>query len=92
MRYAWDSAKDAANRRKHGFSLAEAIPALEDPYRDVWVDDRFDYDEERFINLGLSPRGVLYAVYTEQAEDEIGIISARKAEAHEIERYGHGRT
>jgi uncharacterized protein len=46
MRYAWDSAKDAMNRRKHGLSLADGIPALEDPERETWIDDRFDYVEE----------------------------------------------
>lgn len=92
MRYVWDPAKDAVNRRKHGLSLAAAIPALEDPNRVIWIDDRFVYGEERFINLGLTPRGVLYVVYTEKNEDTTRIVSARKAADHEIGWYGLGRS
>jgi uncharacterized protein len=44
MRYGWDPAKDALNQRKHGLSLAAGIPALEDPEREIWIDDRFDYE------------------------------------------------
>lgn len=39
MRYVWDPAKDALNQRKHGLSLADGIPALEDPGRYLWIDD-----------------------------------------------------
>jgi uncharacterized DUF497 family protein len=42
MRYTGDPEKDALNRRKHGMSLEEGIPALQDPDRDVRIDDRFD--------------------------------------------------
>ncbi|MGH9605595.1 MAG: BrnT family toxin [Terracidiphilus sp.] len=47
MRYTWDPEKDALNRRKHGLSLEEGVPALDDPNFESWIDDRFDYDEER---------------------------------------------
>ena len=52
MRYVWDPAKDALNQRKHDLSLADGIPALEDPKRVSWIDDRFDYGEVRIANLG----------------------------------------
>jgi uncharacterized DUF497 family protein len=35
MRYAWDPVKDAINRQKHGFCLADGITALEDPDRET---------------------------------------------------------
>jgi uncharacterized DUF497 family protein len=88
MRYEWDSAKDASNRRKHGMFLNEGIAALEDPDFYFWYDHRFDYGEERIITLGMSPRGVLYVVSTELHPDLTRIISVRKAEADEIELYG----
>jgi uncharacterized DUF497 family protein len=47
MRYEWDPAKDAENRRKHGFCLEEGISALLDPDCVSWIDRRFDYGEER---------------------------------------------
>lgn len=52
MRYIWDSAKDALNRRKHLLSLADGISVLEDPDRESWIDSRFDYGEERILTLG----------------------------------------
>ena len=91
MRYVWSQRKDALNRRKHGLGLAEGIPALEDPDRDFWIDDRFDYEEQRIVTLGLTRKGVLYVVSTEPGEEWTRIISVRKAEDDELERYGLGR-
>jgi hypothetical protein len=90
MRYLWDPAKDILNRSKHGLSLADGIPALEDPDRDSWIDLRFDYGEERIVTLGMGKKQVLYVVSTELNEDSIRIISVRKADDNEIERYGFG--
>ena len=92
MRFEWDPAKDALNRRKHGLCLADGIPALEDPDRESWIDHRFDYGEERTVTLGLTRYGVLFVVTVEPEEDRIRIISVRRAEEHEIERYGLGRS
>jgi hypothetical protein len=92
MRYTWDPEKDALNRRKHGLSLEEGIPALEDPNFYFWFDQRFDYGEERIITLGLGQRGVLYVVSTLRSLDCTRIISVRRAEDYEIEQYGLGRS
>jgi hypothetical protein len=91
MRYTWDPEKDALNRRKHGLSLAEGISALQDPDRDSKIDDRFDYGEERIVTLGLGNKGILYVVSTGWGEDLTRIISVRRAEEDEIERYDLGR-
>ena len=85
MRYVWDPAKDALNQRKHDLSLADGIPALEDPKRVSWIDDRFDYGEERIANLGMGQTRLLYAVTIEPDEETTRIISVRRAEPHEIE-------
>jgi uncharacterized DUF497 family protein len=92
MRYVWDPAKDVLNQRKHGMSLAEGVAALEDPKRDSWIDNRFDYGEERVVTLGMGQRQVLYVVSTEWDEDCMRLISVRRAEDHEIKRYGLGRS
>jgi len=92
MRYVWDRAKEVVNRRKHGFSLAEGIPALQDPYRDSWIDARYDYGEERIATLGMGKKQVLYVVSTERDENCTRLISVRRAEEDEIERYGLGRS
>jgi len=90
MQYVWDPAKDLLKQSKHGLSLPDGIPALEDPNRDSWIDGRFDYGEERIVTLGRGMKQVLYVVSTELNEDSIRIISVRKADDDEIERYGFG--
>jgi uncharacterized protein len=90
MRYVWDPAKDALNRRKHDLSLADGIPALEDPDRVSWIDDRFDYGEERIATLGIGRKIVLYVATAEPDEETTRIISVRRAEPHEIEKYDLG--
>jgi len=92
MRYVWDRAKDGINKRKHGFALAEGIPALQDPERDSWIDSRYDYGEERICTLGMGQRQVLYVVSTERDENYTRLISVRRAEKDEFERYGLGRS
>ena len=97
MRYEWDPAKDALNRRKHGLRLEDGIPALEDPARIFWPDDRFDYGEERILTLGRGQGRVLAVVSAEKAnlddgEEIIRIISVRKAVKREQEAYYLGRT
>jgi len=87
MHYVWDSAKDALNRKKHGLALSDGVPALEDPQREDWIDDRFDYGEERMVTLGLANQGVLYVVSTEAGEEVTRIISVRRAQPNEIARY-----
>jgi len=90
MDYEWDAAKDRENRVKHGLALADGIPALEDPFAENWIDDRFDYGEERIVTLGLYQARVLFVVTTELMADRIRIISVRRAEKHEERRYYEG--
>jgi len=98
MRYSWDPAKDLLNRRSHGLSLADGVPALEDADCESWTDDRFDYEDERIITLGRNMNAILLVVSVEQDdlddEDEeqtIHIISVRKATKYEKTWYYFGR-
>ena len=90
VRYQWDPDKDVQNRRKHGLSLEDGIPALEDPNAQFWIDDG-DHDEWRFVTLGMVYPNILVVVTTQAAETVTRIISVRKAEPHEENwyRYGH---
>lgn len=92
MFYEWDLRKDRENLRKHRLSLADGIEALEDPDAEFWIDNRFDYGEERVITLGLGSQGILYVVTTEITQERTRIISVRKAEAYEEARYRYGRS
>ena len=87
MEYEWDDAKAAVNLAKHGISFTAAARALEDPRKIEWLDDRFDYDEERIQSLCID-RGTVLFVVTVMPEDNVcRIISARKATRHEQEKY-----
>ena len=88
MGFQWDEANKAgANFRKHGVRMPEAIPVFDDPHAITIADDESDPDEQRFVTLGMGAAGrLLVVVYTWRGEN-IRIISARPAEAHEREQY-----
>jgi len=90
VRYEWDKVKAASNLRLHGVDFVDAIAALEDPNRIEEADDRFDYDEDRDIVIGMSSGGVLFVVATDRDEETRRIISARKATKLEKDRYHAG--
>ena len=86
--FEWDDAsKGGINFRKHGVRMPEAIAVFDDPYGLTIVDDESDPSEERFITLGIGALGrLLVVVYTWRGEN-IRILSARPAEAHEQQEY-----
>ena len=85
MTYQWDSDKAAANLRKHGIDFADAVSVFSDALAINIPDERFD--EERFITVGMDAFGqVLVVVYTWR-DNEIRLISARKATRHERNQY-----
>ncbi|MEO1244338.1 MAG: BrnT family toxin [Pseudomonadota bacterium] len=84
--FEWDDAKSASNLDKHGVSFEEACRVFRDPFAIELLDDRKDYDEERYILIGISDSLVLVIVHTE-LETRHRIISARKAEPNERRYY-----
>jgi uncharacterized DUF497 family protein len=55
------------------------------------IEDDPDPDEERFRITGITATGrLLLVVYTERSGNRIRIISARRANKHEIKAYGQG--
>ena len=89
MRYIWDPAKDAANQAKHGMSLSEGVRVLELPavFQVTQFDDGHSDHEDRWLTLGLVDRGVLLVVHADVADDEVRIISVRRAGAAERAAY-----
>ena len=85
MKFNFDSNKDAINLAKHQLSLADAanldwMAAL------IWIDNRQDYGEIR--QIGLVPMNQrLYVVVFVDKKTERRIISLRKANNKEYERY-----
>jgi uncharacterized DUF497 family protein len=52
MDYEWNSAKERANRRKHGVVFADAVIALEDELALTRLDAN-GREEVRFVSLGV---------------------------------------
>jgi len=87
VKFKWDEQKNKANIRKHGLDFADASQVF-DGLMLVRLDTRQDYDEERWITIGMTKGRVVVIVYTEQDKGEtICIISMRKALKHERKRY-----
>jgi uncharacterized DUF497 family protein len=85
MRFEWDEAKRLANLHKHGIDFAD-VPKIFERDTVTVIDDRFEYDETRYLTLGLLKSRVILVVHTE-SEDAIRIISARKATRYEETTY-----
>ncbi len=83
--FEWDPNKDRLNRRKHGIAFADTFAVFEDPNALTREDDKLE--EERFVTMGMDCFGrILVVVYTWREED-IRIISARKATRSEARQY-----
>jgi uncharacterized DUF497 family protein len=85
MEIEFDPAKDAINRKKHGFSLALARDL---DWEEAWVevDTRYFYDEIR-MNATLPLGDTLYRVsFTEQDEFH-RVFSLRHANKKEVREY-----
>jgi uncharacterized DUF497 family protein len=94
MLFVWDEQKDRMNRRKHGLSFEAAARVFEDPSA-ISYQDRVVEGEERWHTLGLAGGiAVLLVVHTSEeqnGEEEIRIISARKASSRERALYNAHR-
>jgi hypothetical protein len=86
MNFEWDGRKNESNIAKHGFDFADASRIFTLPMV-VDLDIRENYDEDRFVGIGLLDGRVVVIVYTEPNEQTIRIISLRKALSHERKRY-----
>ena len=85
MRFEWDTAKAAANERKHGIGFRGAAEIFRGPV--VLADDsRRDYGERRLIALGMYDGEVLRVVFTER-NGAIRIITAWKANRDDRQTY-----
>jgi uncharacterized protein len=81
MRFRWDERKRLSNLRIHGLDFKDAPGTFEGPTY-TFEDDRFDYDEQRFVTLGFLGDLTVSIVHTE-TRVTIRIISFRKATRYE---------
>lgn len=91
MQFIWDKKKNLANIKKHGISLETAIHVFDDPYLLSWIDNRYEYGEEGWVGLGAIYHEivvvVIYTVKSNEDEETIRLVSARKAEKKECTYY-----
>ena len=85
MEFEWDENKRRINLREHGLDFADAYRAFsEDAF--VIIDDRKDYNEYRYILLGLMHERIVVIAFTVRG-NVIRIISMRKANKREQKSY-----
>ena len=86
MNFKWDDDKAIANWRKHDVEFNDATQVFWDENRVETFDGRELYGEDRFACMGLFDGNVLVVIYTLR-EENIRLISARKAESYERRIY-----
>ena len=89
IKFEWDTAKAASNKKKHGVSFEEAQSVFYDEFAVQFFDEHNSVSEDRFLMLGFSDEGHLLMVcHCERDKGNIiRIISARKATKNERNFY-----
>ena len=76
VRFEWDEGKRRANVRKHGIDFVDVEAVFAGTIVTV-VDDRFHYDEERFVTLGLLNGRVVVVAHTENPRGDPDHLSSK---------------
>jgi uncharacterized protein len=86
--FEWDSRKARSNIRKHGVTFIEAASVFADPLARIFDDPDHSAEESREIIIGHSATGKLLLVcFSEALEDQVRIISTRRATKREQQDY-----
>ncbi len=85
MAFEWDERKAAENLVKHGIPFEYATRIFDDPYY-IEEEERGVYEEMRYYALGMVEGMLLFVAFTYR-QDNIRLISARKATPRERRRY-----
>ena len=73
------------NQRKHGVAFADTFAVFEDPNALTREDD--ERGEERYVTMGMDCFGRLLVVVYTWRDENIRIISARRATKFEVKQY-----
>lgn len=85
--FEWDKTKAEINEKKHKVSFHEAVSVFYDDNALLYPDPEHSVYEERFLLLGRSElHNILMVVHCER-DNNVRIISARKATAKEAAQY-----
>ena len=85
-RFEWHDRKARTNIRDHGVTFQDATEVFDDEASIDEIEDSIDYGEERWTMLGMANGRLIVVIYTMRGT-RFRIISARKADPHEQERY-----
>jgi uncharacterized DUF497 family protein len=86
MEITFDPVKRDKTLRERKLDFLRAVEIFEGPnYR--FVDDRFDYGEERIVTIGYLDERMMVVVWTQRGSAR-HVISMRKANDREKVRYG----
>jgi uncharacterized DUF497 family protein len=86
MRFRYDPAKAIANFRKHAVSFADAEGVFQDPLA-VTQEDPDAESERHFVAVGLGSAADLLVVVCAMRNEEVPLISARRATRKERKTY-----
>ena len=86
MKYEWDEVKNRLNIRNHGIDFMD-VPSMFQHPMVMFLDQRKDYGEERWLGIGILKTILAVVVFAEPNDETTRIISARKATKHEEQIY-----
>ncbi len=85
MEFIWSERKRSLNLKQHGLDFIDATAVFQGLTL-TFEDDRFSYQEQRFVTLGLLAGAPVSIIHTE-TEHEIRIISFRQATHREAKLF-----
>ncbi len=81
MRFTWDETKRNRNLKDHGLDFVDTEQVF-NGLTFTYEDDRFRYEEQRLMTLGLF-EGIPVSIVHTETKERIHIISFRKATRRE---------
>jgi uncharacterized DUF497 family protein len=76
VKFEWDIDKAAENEIKHGVSFEDARQVFFDEQAFDVYDEAHSINEERYLIIGLTGKGLITVCYTPRANGVIRLISA----------------
>jgi uncharacterized DUF497 family protein len=83
--FVWDESKRINNLKKHGFDFLDAEKVFHDDYALSAPDLR--HSDDRWLLIGSFNKQIVLIAYTQPEPEVYRIISMRKAEKFEANRY-----
>jgi uncharacterized DUF497 family protein len=87
LRFEWDPNKAKQNLKLHGVSFDEASTAFGDTLSLTIYDPLHSEEEDRFVLIGNSHKNRLLVVVHTERDDNIRLISVKKASKKERMQY-----